>query len=269
MKVIINADDYGISEGTTREIQKAIERGLISSSTIMANGRYLNESLPFIREHPEISWGIHVNLTSFESLTKSPALRKAGLIDNAGQFIKSVYFSTHRFDKIVDRGGYNAVYQEITDQTQRLLDLGIPLSHADGHHHCQTNYGIQVIFSKALHQFNINKIRLAQTLTFKERYYLINGGISSLPQIIGNPINKIQNRKLNNYYKDHFTTTDRFMSYNACVELLKKDSSVLKQINTIELMTHVGGTHKKDKELLYEQPLKGLLDYELINYNSL
>lgn len=105
MKVIINADDYGISEGTTREIQKAIERGLISSSTIMANGRYLNESLPFIREHPEISWGIHVNLTSFESLTKSPALRKAGLIDHAGQFIKSVYFSTHRFDKIVDGGG--------------------------------------------------------------------------------------------------------------------------------------------------------------------
>lgn len=150
-----------------------------------------------------------------------------------------------------------------------MLDLGIVLSHADGHHHCQTNYGIQVIFSKALHQFNINKIRLAQTLTFKERYYLINGGISSLPQIIGNPINKIQNRKLNNYYKDHFTTTDRFMSYNACVELLKQDSSVLKQINTIELMTHVGGTHKKDKELLYEQPLKGLLDYEMINYNSL
>ena len=105
MKVIVNADDYGISESTTHEIQKAIERGLISSSTIMANGRYLKESLSFVREHPEISWGIHINLTSFESLTKSPVLKKAGLIDGDGTFKKASYFATHHFDRIADGGG--------------------------------------------------------------------------------------------------------------------------------------------------------------------
>ncbi len=67
-KVIINADDFGYSEGVNRGIIKAYEQGVLTSTTVLGNILTGNESLEgFINtsgiEKPSIGIGVHLNLT--------------------------------------------------------------------------------------------------------------------------------------------------------------------------------------------------------------
>ena len=78
-KIIINADDLGMSGTVNREIESCIQKGLITSTTIMANMPDFDGARKLYDTYNEaVSFGWHINLTEGEPLTKSQALLDFG-----------------------------------------------------------------------------------------------------------------------------------------------------------------------------------------------
>ena len=75
MRLIINADDCGYSKTNNSHIKQAIEKGKITSTTIMANMPEVEDAIRLYETyHNDISFGIHLNLTEGEPLVNSQTL---------------------------------------------------------------------------------------------------------------------------------------------------------------------------------------------------
>src|SRR5690606_30596408 len=121
------------------EIEKLIKTGAISSTTIMANGKSLPLVEKIVHDHPEISYGVHLCMDEFDSLTGSDTLYKFGLIDNDGKFIRGAIFEIKDYPEELKR----AIIGELSAQIDMLLSMGIPISHIDSHHHFHTIYALK------------------------------------------------------------------------------------------------------------------------------
>ncbi len=128
MRVIFNADDYGLHSQVSRGILMAMREGVVRATTVMAN-LVSASGLAELKELSGVSAGLHANLTKGRPLTQFPCR----WLDNEGNFSSKLIFSP-------DGGAtlpYEAVRGEFQAQLYHLLDAGLKLSHIDGHHHIQ------------------------------------------------------------------------------------------------------------------------------------
>src|SRR6202035_1894274 len=65
-RLIVNADDFGFTAGVNRAIAEAHTNGIVTSSTLMANGSAFNDAIRFAKQLPELSVGCHVVLIDGE-----------------------------------------------------------------------------------------------------------------------------------------------------------------------------------------------------------
>ena len=61
-RLIVNADDFGFTAGVNRAIVEAHTRGIVTSSTLMANGRAFEDAARLAASVPRLSVGCHVVL---------------------------------------------------------------------------------------------------------------------------------------------------------------------------------------------------------------
>jgi len=62
--LIFNADDLGYSRGINQGILEGHEQGVITSATMVVNGRATAEAVRLARAHPALAVGLHVNFTN-------------------------------------------------------------------------------------------------------------------------------------------------------------------------------------------------------------
>ena len=74
IQVIINADDLGMSRAVNDATFSLIERGSITSATIMANGPEVEQAIARLTAFPAASYGIHLNLTEFHPISAAKGL---------------------------------------------------------------------------------------------------------------------------------------------------------------------------------------------------
>ena len=60
--LVVNADDFGASEGVNRGILHAHVHGIVTSTSLMVTGRGREEAAELAREHPELGVGLHWDL---------------------------------------------------------------------------------------------------------------------------------------------------------------------------------------------------------------
>ncbi len=158
MKLIVNADDYGLSPHNSRAIAEAFRKGLITDTTAMATGEWLDEALALAKEEGFFDRiGIHFNLTEGIPLT--------GEMKNCPAFVENGRFHKHP-DRLhpLTKEEENAVYKELSAQVKRLTDAGLTLTHADSHHHIHTGPFLIPIVLRVCHENGIEKIRLHRNL---------------------------------------------------------------------------------------------------------
>lgn len=248
-KIIINADDIGINEIVTQNIERLVEDKKISSTTIMANGKCLDEVKHFALLHPEISFGVHLCLSEFESLTKSEVLHKYGVTDKNGNFIYQAIFGLKLFPHDLRQ----AIKNELCAQINKLQMLSIPLSHCDSHHHVHTIPALKELFAEVVNDSGFKKIRISsEYITLRERLHIISD---------------YRKRRINSYYKSHFVTTDKFFSYGS---FLRINGIITAEV--IELMCHPGHPGKAYQEeicKLNSGELNKIMDFQMITYNEI
>src|SRR5437763_15681833 len=59
-RLIVNADDFGFTRGVNAGILRASESGILTSTTLMANGDAFGEAVAMARANPRLGGGIHL-----------------------------------------------------------------------------------------------------------------------------------------------------------------------------------------------------------------
>lgn len=125
-RLIVNADDFGLTSGVSRGILEAYRRGIVTSTTVMVNREI---APPLVEELNASSLGIglHVNLTLGAPV--SDPRRVPSLVDDEGRFVRDARATAARAKP-------EDVRMELDAQIDAFRKLlGVFPTHLDSHHH--------------------------------------------------------------------------------------------------------------------------------------
>lgn len=130
-RLIINADDFGLTDGVNRAIVEAHRRGVVTSATLMANSQAFDAAVASRTQLPKLSVGCHVVLIDgrpvadparVSTLTADGDEFRNGLVGFAADAIRGKIREEH-------------VYDEAVAQFQKLQSAGVTPTHFDSHKH--------------------------------------------------------------------------------------------------------------------------------------
>ena len=134
-KLIVNADDFGLTAGVNRAIVEAHRGGVVSSATLMANGAAFDDAVTAARSIPNLSVGCHVVLVDGTPVSPPGSLDTLLAIRSAepGKF----YSSLSAFAARAMLGGFDPdqLVAEVTAQIKKIQAAGIQVTHLDTHKH--------------------------------------------------------------------------------------------------------------------------------------
>jgi hopanoid biosynthesis associated protein HpnK len=133
-RLIINADDFGLTAGVNRAIREAHTDGILTSATLMANGVAFTNAVALARSLPQLSIGCHVVLVD-----GSPVLAPDQVPSLMGQQQSSFRQNLSKFAvlSISNRLNGDEIEAEVTAQIRKLQVAGIAVTHVDTHKHTQ------------------------------------------------------------------------------------------------------------------------------------
>ena len=140
-RLIINADDFGLTSGVNRAILQAHQHGVVTSATLMAGGRAFQEAVQFAQQAPQLNVGCHVVLVDGEPLL--PPEQVPSLVPAGGQ-TANFRSGFGELAAAALRGRIDAaqVEAEAMAQMRKLQAAGLALSHFDTHKHSHMFPGI-------------------------------------------------------------------------------------------------------------------------------
>jgi predicted glycoside hydrolase/deacetylase ChbG (UPF0249 family) len=155
-RLIVNADDFGITHGVNRAIVACHEHGIVTSATLMATGACLSEAAALSSQMPQLSVGCHVVLVDGQPLLPPNEVRSL-LAPGTDRF----YYSITEVLHAVARGRFRAeeVEAEASAQMAKLAGTGIALSHFDSHKHTHMFPSILRPLLRAAHAHGIAAVR--------------------------------------------------------------------------------------------------------------
>jgi Uncharacterized protein conserved in bacteria len=272
MKVIVNADDLGRNSIVNEAILRLIDLGVVTSSTVMANGMAYDDAINIVLSHPEISCGVHLCLDEFSSLLQSSVFEERGITNNH-YFLKGKIAEVNIDDIIEDE-----ILNELSAQVQKIGMSGISISHFDSHHHCHTLPNLQNIIVRLLDTFAIEKVRLKCLKTFDMYLHRVrqtnvqsnikDAGIVKKRNIIKSIRSYHNDLSWNHYMKNHYVTTDFFCSFLFFYQNLDYMQNHFDN-KTIELMCHPGHPDYEQESCLLEKFDFKREGCDLISYHSL
>jgi len=124
--LIVNADGFGFTAGVNRGIIETIEKGIVRSTSALANMPSIDEVADLAKRFPDISIGIHLNLTVGRPV--SPPDEVGSLVNEEGEFLGAAFVG-----RLLSGGiRMSEMILELDRQVERLLEFGVKPTHFDG-----------------------------------------------------------------------------------------------------------------------------------------
>ena len=130
-RLIVNADDWGLTPGVNRGIVRAFQHGIVTSTSLLVTGRAFEDAVTLARQLPELDVGLHLALVEEQAVLPPEALPT--LVDKTGRLprTKGEFFKRALLGQI----NWDEVEREIASQIARFQQTGLGLSHIDSHQH--------------------------------------------------------------------------------------------------------------------------------------
>jgi predicted glycoside hydrolase/deacetylase ChbG (UPF0249 family) len=155
--LIVNADDLGWTDGVNRGIVEAFHHGIVTSTSLLANGAAFAGGVEAARSAPGLGVGVHLNLSDGPPVADRETV--TSLLNNDGEFAggpESLLLRRAR------RGlSLAEVENEWDAQIQKVRDAGISPTHLDGHKHVHMLPGLFEIALKLAKRHDIGAIRVS------------------------------------------------------------------------------------------------------------
>ena len=132
-RLIINADDFGLTSGVNRGILQSHQQGVVTSTTLMACGAKFAEAVTLTKQAPKLSVGCHVVLVD-GTATLQPA-EVASLVASGTSPSFRVSLMTFACLAAAGRLEQSQIQAEVTAQIKKLQASGIQVTHLDSHKH--------------------------------------------------------------------------------------------------------------------------------------
>ena len=134
-KLIVNADDFGLTAGVNRAIIETHTGGVVSAATLMANGAAFDDAVTAARSAPNLSVGCHVVLVDGTPVSPPDAVDTLLAIRSAEP--DKFYSSLSAFAARAMFGGFDRdqLVAEVTAQIRKIQSTGLQVTHLDTHKH--------------------------------------------------------------------------------------------------------------------------------------
>ncbi len=133
-RLIVNADDFGISPGVNAGIVDAHRHGLVTGASLMANLPSADDALTRAAACPELRLGLHLTLTTGRPLSRPEAVGTLVDADGCffvlGELLARLWLGKVRSDHLE---------RELDAQIAWAFARGIRPDHLDSHHHVHTH----------------------------------------------------------------------------------------------------------------------------------
>lgn len=141
--LIINGDDFGMSDDINQGILEAHAFGTLSSASLLVNMSGYENALQLAREVPTLGIGLHFNLTEGQSISSAEMIPT--LVNKDGTF-------SRRSDQWIDE----EIEFELSNQYTKMLSTGFTPTHLDSHHHIHIeNPSVYYVMKRFAHRRDI------------------------------------------------------------------------------------------------------------------
>lgn len=154
-RLIISADDFGLSAGVNAGILQAHCAGVLTNASLMVTGAACADAVALAQAHPLLGVGLHLVLV--QGRAAAPAAAPA-LVDGRGMFRDNPVLNGVRY--FFTPGIRAQLEQEVRAQLQQFHRTGLPLSHVDGHLNIHMHPTVLGILLRLASEYGIRAVRL-------------------------------------------------------------------------------------------------------------
>ncbi len=244
-RVIINADDFGMTKGINKAIFELAERGTLTSASVMTNMPFFEDIIDL---KDKIGIGFHVNLTTGKPINDKK--RVPSLVDNNGDFLELSMLIKKIKNGLIS---IQEVEIELESQIMRLTSLGIQPDHINSHSSILKYPFLMKIAKKIAKKYEITAVR-----TFSPRKFDYKRLCNPKSMIISLylPYQRFVWKKCGFRVADKKDSLLKFgLDYNTAIEMLKEVFSSL-PAGVLEYAVHPGycnGNNESLGKYIYER----------------
>ena len=160
-RLIVNADDFGLTDGINRAVRDLHQLGALTSTTLMASSPRFHEAVEISAHQKTLGLGCHIVLVDGTPVADpatiptllDPASQRGDepkLRSTLGEFVRDLY---------LDRIDSAHIEKEAMAQILRLQQAGIVVTHVDTHKHTHMFPRVLTGVMRAAQACNIRTIR--------------------------------------------------------------------------------------------------------------
>ncbi|HTZ73225.1 MAG TPA: ChbG/HpnK family deacetylase [Candidatus Aquilonibacter sp.] len=154
-RLILNADDFGLTKGVDDGIIRAHRDGILTSATLMANGDAFDHAVELALANPTLGVGCHLVLVGGKCV--APAEDVPTLADADGYLAKSLGEFIARVSMYKVRRSHLEI--ELRAQIEKIIGAGISPTHFDTHKHTHAHPQVLDALGRVAREFGITRVR--------------------------------------------------------------------------------------------------------------
>jgi hopanoid biosynthesis associated protein HpnK len=154
-KLIVTADDLGLTRRINEAIEKAHREGIVTAASLMVTGCAFESAARMLRDNPELDAGLHLNLTEGK-----PACAYEQIPSLAGPLGFLYHHPLELMSGLARRHVHlSELETEARAQIEKALKADVRISHIDGHKHVHVLPQIFHLMCKVAPDYGIRAVR--------------------------------------------------------------------------------------------------------------
>lgn len=229
-KLIVNADDFGLTQGVCAGITKSYNEGIIRSATVMINIPDIEKKIQDLKFCKDIGVGLHLNVT-YGVPVSGPEEVKSLLSEN-GSFWRTP-------NLVISHAKTEDVEKEWAAQIEKCLRLGLKIGHIDTHHHTHIKEPLTPVYLKLAKKYNLAARTNDEAMAHRFRKEGVKTTDYFVQDFYGDKVSKENFISIINNLQDGST---EICSHPALIdeELVKVSSYVTERLEELKTYTDAG-----------------------------